>query len=54
MATTGEVYAGPDTDLLLGPMRHSVDGIHFSGAGLRAHGRAWSDMILAKLVVRGA
>ncbi len=54
MAAKGEVYAGPDTDLLLGPMRHSVDGIHFSGAGLRAHGRAWSDMILAKLDVRGA
>ncbi len=38
---------GPDTDDLLGAMRHSQDKIHFSKAGLEAHAKRWSDRIVA-------
>lgn len=38
---------GPDTDDLLGAMRHSVDKIHFSKAGLEAHGKRWAERIVA-------
>lgn len=37
---------GPDTDDLLGAMRHSKDRIHFSKAGLEEHGRRWAARIL--------
>jgi len=37
---------GPDTDDLLGPMRHSQDKIHFSKAGLEAHGKRWADRLV--------
>lgn len=46
LATRRGLHAGPDTDALLGPLRHSVDGIHFSRAGLVAHGEAWAAAIL--------
>ncbi|MCY2959719.1 MAG: hypothetical protein NTY35_06100 [Planctomycetota bacterium] len=38
---------GPNTDDLLGPMRHSQDKIHFSKAGLEAHAKRWSDQLVA-------
>lgn len=49
MAAAGAVHAGPDTDGLLGALRHSRDGIHFSRSGLVAHGEAWARAILAAL-----
>lgn len=53
MAARGAVHAGPDTDALLGPHRHSLDGIHFSREGLVAHGKAWAEAILAVLAPDG-
>lgn len=38
---------GPDTDELLGALRHSQDKIHFSKAGLEAHGKRWSERLAA-------
>ncbi len=38
---------GPDTDDLLGPMRHSQDKIHFSLAGLEAHAKRWAERLVA-------
>ncbi len=38
---------GPDTDGLSGPMRHSRDHIHFSKAGLEAHGKLWAERLEA-------
>lgn len=49
LAARPGLHAGPDTDLLLGPLRHPVDGIHFSRAGLVAHGEAWAAAILQVL-----
>ena len=37
----GLALQGPDTDDLLGPMRHSRDHIHFSRAGLEVHASRW-------------
>jgi hypothetical protein len=49
LASRAGLHAGPDTDALLGPLRHRVDGIHFSRAGLVAHGEAWAAAILQVL-----
>ncbi|MBL8860584.1 MAG: hypothetical protein JNK02_01110 [Planctomycetes bacterium] len=38
---------GPDTDDLQGALRHSVDRIHFSQAGLEAHGKRWAERLVA-------
>jgi hypothetical protein len=43
---------GPDTDDLLGEMRHSKDHIHFSKAGLEAHGKRWAQRIQALLFAK--
>jgi serine/threonine protein kinase len=41
---------GPDTDTLRGDNRDDAGrGIHFSGKGLRAHGRMWADKVSAHL-----
>jgi len=37
---------GPDTDDLLGAMRHSEDKIHFSKTGLEAHAKRWAERLL--------
>lgn len=37
---------GPDTDDLLGDMRHK-DRIHFSKKGLEAHGKRWAERLVA-------
>jgi hypothetical protein len=44
---TERALRGPDTDDLLGELRHSQDGIHFSKAGLEAHGRRWAERLAA-------
>jgi hypothetical protein len=36
---------GPDTDDMRGALRHSVDKIHFSKAGLEAHGKRWAERL---------
>ena len=42
----GTALEGPDTDLLTGDNRENGGkGIHFSGKGLQAHGRAWADKV---------
>ncbi len=38
---------GPDTDDLLGNLRHSQDHIHFSKAGLEAHAKRWAERLIA-------
>lgn len=45
----GEALQGPDTDDLLGDMRHSKDHIHFSKAGLEVHAQRWYAMVWAQL-----
>jgi hypothetical protein len=43
---SGLALEGPDTDLLMGENRdHDGKGVHFSGKGLRAHGRAWANKV---------
>ena len=43
---SGLALEGPDTDSLMGKNRdHDGKGVHFSGKGLRAHGRAWADKV---------
>ncbi len=43
-------FEGPDTDALGGDNRDQGGaGIHFSGKGLRAHGRLWADKVAAYL-----
>lgn len=43
---SGLALEGPDTDSLTGENRdHNGKGVHFSGKGLRAHGRAWADKV---------
>lgn len=44
----GIALEGPDTDDLLGDMRHSQDGIHFSKRGLEAHAQRWFERITAQ------
>ncbi|HNQ35574.1 MAG TPA: hypothetical protein PKN80_05865, partial [bacterium] len=42
--------AGPDTDTLTGANRdQGGQGIHFSPAGLRNHGRLWVEKVAAYL-----
>ena len=44
---SGTALEGPDSDALAGELRDGNGrGIHFSGPGLRAHGKAWSERIL--------
>jgi hypothetical protein len=40
--TDGIALEGPDTDALRGDLR---DGVHFSGKGLREHGKCWADKV---------
>lgn len=47
--TSGAALRGPDTDELLGAMRHSKDHIHFSRRGLEAHATRWFAMAYAQL-----
>lgn len=43
---SGLALEGPDTDALTGENRdHDGNGVHFSGRGLRAHGRAWANKV---------
>jgi len=43
----GLAVAGPDTDALAGPLRErGGTGVHFSAAGLRAHGAAWAERLV--------
>ena len=44
----GIALEGPDTDDLLGDMRHSQDGIHFSKRGLEVHAQRWFERLLAQ------
>lgn len=47
---SGLALEGPDTDALTGAMRDGGGrGVHFSGAGLKAHGRAWAAKVGAWL-----
>ena len=47
VARDGLAFAGPDTDALKGPLRErGGTGVHFSDAGLRAHGAAWADAVV--------
>ncbi len=40
------VLPGPDTDALTGEFRDSGgQGVHFSGKGLREHGRRWAELV---------
>ncbi|MGI9241401.1 MAG: sialate O-acetylesterase [Verrucomicrobiales bacterium] len=42
----GIALEGPDTDALTGDLRdRDGQGVHFSGAGLRAHGLAWGEKV---------
>jgi hypothetical protein len=42
----GTALAGPDTDALAGDLRErSGQGVHFSGKGLREHGRLWAEKV---------
>lgn len=42
----GTALPGPDSDALIGPNRDGGGkGIHFSGAGLRAHAAAWKESV---------
>ena len=40
--TDGIALEGPDSDALKGDLR---DGVHFSGKGLREHGKCWADKV---------
>jgi hypothetical protein len=46
IAADGLAHAGPDTDTLTGSFREAGgQGVHFSGAGLRAHAALWLEKI---------
>ena len=46
IAADGLALAGPDTDTLTGSLREAGgQGVHFSGAGLRAHAALWLEKI---------
>lgn len=52
--TSGVALAGPDTDALTGDYRDQGGrGVHFSGKGLREHGKRWADLVAAWLVRQG-
>lgn len=43
----GIAFQGPDSDALQGPLRErDGQGVHFSGPGLRAHGKAWAEKLI--------
>ncbi len=46
--TTHAALQGPDTDDLLGDLRHSKDHIHFSKLGLEVHAQRWYAMVWAQ------
>lgn len=48
---SGAALQGPETDDLLGDMRHSKDHIHFSKKGLEAHAARWFACVYAQLLV---
>jgi hypothetical protein len=42
----GIALQGPDSDALKGALRDSGGkGVHFSGPGLREHGKRWADTV---------
>jgi hypothetical protein len=45
--TSGVALRGPDTDDMLGELRHSKDHVHFSKAGLEVHATRWFDAVRA-------
>jgi hypothetical protein len=45
----GLALQGPDTDDMHGPLRHSVDKVHFSAAGLEMHAQRWFALVWAQL-----
>ncbi len=45
----GLALQGPDTDDMLGPLRHSVDHVHFSAAGLEMHAQRWFALVWAQI-----
>ena len=50
----GLALQGPDTDDMQGTLRHSGDHIHFSKAGLEAHGARWFALVYAQLFAQPA
>lgn len=48
--SSGLALRGPDTDDLLGALRHSKDRIHFSRRGLDAHAARWFALVYAQLL----
>lgn len=51
---SGLALQGPDTDALAGDLRDGGGkGVHFSGAGQRAHGEAWARMVVPWLQSQG-
>lgn len=45
----GLALQGPDTDDMLGALRHSTDHVHFNRAGLEEHARRWHASVIAHL-----
>lgn len=45
--STGAALRGPDTDDMLGDLRHSKDHIHFSKRGLEVHAERWIERVVA-------
>lgn len=48
----GLALPGPETDDLLGALRHSADFKHFSRAGLEVHARRWFDAVREQVLAR--
>jgi hypothetical protein len=46
----GLALQGPDTDDMHGPLRHSTDKVHFSGAGLEMHAHRWFALVWSQLL----
>ncbi|MFN0244825.1 MAG: sialate O-acetylesterase [Planctomycetota bacterium] len=45
----GLALRGPDTDDMLGTLRHSTDHVHFNRAGLEEHARRWHASVIVLL-----
>lgn len=50
----GLALQGPDTDDMLGALRHSVDHVHFSRTGLEMHAERWYALVWAQLFAQPA
>lgn len=48
----GLALPGPETDDMLGTLRHSADFKHFSRAGLEEHARRWFDAVSTQVLAR--